>query len=424
VRVLLLGGGGRESALAAALRRSRSVTELVAVPGNPGIAEFATVLDGDPANPEKVIALAGELRPDLVVVGPEAPLVAGVADGLREIGVPVFGPNAAAAQIEGSKAYAKKLMASEGIATARGHSFTSLPAAVAFMDELGPPFVVKADGLAAGKGVVVTEERNEAVRAIEDRIVAGAFGAAGRRVVIEEYLDGPELSLIAFSDGLSVVPCEPAQDYKRVNDDDEGANTGGMGSYSPVPACSSDVAAGIIEDIIQPMVAATARGGAPFVGALYAGLALTDEGPKVIEFNVRFGDPETQALIPRLESDFGDACLASATGQLKGVSLKWSPDVCVAVVLASGGYPGSFPTGIPITGVEVAAEMSGVEIFHAGTTIEKDFLLTAGGRVLAISATGATFREARARAYKAAGVVNFDLKHFRSDIALRAEEVE
>jgi phosphoribosylamine--glycine ligase len=424
VRVLLLGGGGRESALATALNRSRSVTELVAVPGNPGIAEFATVLDGDPANPEKVIALAGELRPELVVVGPEAPLVAGVADGLRDLGVPVFGPNAAAARIEGSKAYAKKLMEGEGIATARGRSFTSLPPAVEFMDELGPPFVVKADGLAAGKGVVVTEDRNEAVRAIEDRIVAGTFGSAGRRVVIEEFLDGPELSLIAFSDGLSVVPCEPAQDYKRVNDDDEGANTGGMGSYSPVPACSSDAAAQIIEDIIQPMVAATARSGAPFVGALYAGLALTDKGPKVIEFNVRFGDPETQALIPRLESDLGDACLASATRQLNGVSLKWSPDACVSVVLASGGYPGSFLTGIPITGVEVAAEMRGVEIFHAGTSVEKGILLTAGGRVLAISATGATFKEARARAYKAAGVVKFDLKHFRSDIALRAEAVE
>jgi phosphoribosylamine--glycine ligase len=230
--------------------------------------------------------------------------------------------------------------------------------------------------------------------------------------------------LIAFSDGLSVVPCEPAQDYKRVDDDDEGANTGGMGSYSPVPACSSDVAAGIIENIIQPVVVATARGGAPFVGALYAGLALTDKGPKVIEFNVRFGDPETQALIPRLESDFGDACLATATGQLKGVSLQWSPDVCAAVVLASGGYPGSFPTGMPITGVEVAAEMSGVEIFHAGTIIEKDILLTAGGRVLAISATAPTFKEARARAYAAADVVKFDYKHFRSDIALRAEAVE
>lgn len=421
MRVLLLGSGGRESALAWALDRSSSVSELVAAPGNPGIAKIATIVDSDPTDPGKVAALAGELRPDLVVVGPEAPLVAGVGDALRDIGIPVFGPNAAAARIEGSKAYAKKLMARAGIPTARGKAFTSAPEAVSFMDRLGPPFVVKADGLAAGKGVVVTEDRAEAIFAIEDRIVRDQFGAAGKSIVIEEFLDGPEVSLIAFSDGSTVVPCEPAQDYKRARDGDQGPNTGGMGSYSPVPACPDDVVAEITASIMEPMVAATYRAGAPFIGALYAGLALTSGGPKVIEFNVRFGDPETQALIPRLRSDFADACLASATGQLAGVVLKWAPEVCVSVVLASGGYPGSYSTGSAVTGCDQAAAMEGVEIFHAGTSLEKGLLLTAAGRVLAISAIGGTFKEARKRAYAAAEMVKFDEKHFRTDIALRVE---
>jgi phosphoribosylamine---glycine ligase len=423
MRALLLGSGGRESALAWALDRSASVSELVVAPGNPGIAPFATLVDIDPADPGKVVALAGELHPDLVVVGPEAPLVAGVADGLREMGVPVFGPDSGAARIEGSKAYAKELMEKADIATGRGRSFSSAPEAVAYMDELGPPFVVKADGLAAGKGVVVTEDRNEAIYAVEERIVRGTFGSAGRRLVIEEFLDGPEVSLIAFSDGSTVVSCEPAQDYKRVKDGDEGPNTGGMGSYSPVPACPDDVGAQITAEVIQPMVAATARAGAPFVGALYAGLALTSRGPKVIEFNVRFGDPETQALIPRLRSDFGEVCLASAVGELEGVSLEWSPDVCVSVVLASGGYPGEFSTGLPITGLERAAAREGVQIFHAGTAIERGIPMTAGGRVLAVSAVGSTFTAARARAYDAAADVDFDGKHLRTDIAQIAESV-
>jgi phosphoribosylamine---glycine ligase len=421
MRVLLLGSGGRESALAWALDQSASVSELVVAPGNAGIAVFATVVDTDPVDPGKVVPLAGELRPDLVVIGPEAPLVAGVGDALRETGVSVFGPDAAAARIEGSKTYAKKIMEDAGIATARGRSFPSAPEAIGYMDELGPPFVVKADGLAAGKGVVVTEDRMEAIRAIEDRMVHGSFGHAGRRVVIEEFLDGPEVSLIAFTDGSRVIPCEPAQDYKRVNDDDDGPNTGGMGSYSPVPVCPPDAAAQVIAEIVEPMVAATARAGAPFVGALYAGLALTSRGPKVIEFNVRFGDPETQALMPRIRTDFGDVCLACASGQLGGVTIEWSPEACVTVVLASAGYPGEFSTGLPIMGLEEAAAMPGVRIFHAGTTIEKGIPLTSGGRVLAVSALGSTFREARARAYDAVACVDFDGKHFRSDIGLRAE---
>jgi phosphoribosylamine---glycine ligase len=424
MRVLLLGSGGRESALAWSLDRSPSVSELVVAPGNPGMTSFATRLDVDPASPEKVVALCGELRPDLVVVGPEGPLVAGVGDALRDSGVRVFGPNAAAARIEGSKTHAKDLMARAGIPTARATSFTTVPDAVAFMDELGPPFVVKADGLAAGKGVVVTEDRSEAITALEDRLVRHNFGVAGHRVVIEEYLDGQELSLIAFSDGKTVLACEPAQDYKRVGDGDTGPNTGGMGSYSPVPACSPQLAEQIISEVIEPMVAAAASSGDPFVGALYAGLALTSRGPKVIEFNVRFGDPETQALMPRLRSDFGEVCFAAASGELAGMRLDWTPEVCVSVVLAADGYPGDYSTGVPILGIDDASSLKGVNIFHAGTAIEKGILLTSGGRVLALSALGASFKEARSRAYDAARSIDFYGKHFRSDIALRAESSE
>jgi phosphoribosylamine---glycine ligase len=420
MRVLLLGGGGRESALAWALSRSRSVSDLVVAPGNAGIGRFATVVDTDPSDPEKVAALAGELNADLVVVGPEAPLVAGVADVLRDRDVRVFGPDAGAARIEGSKAYAKELMAEAGISTAGAQAFTSAPQAVEFMDALGPPYVVKADGLAAGKGVVVTEDRDEAVLAIEDRIVLEKFGAAGKCVVIEEFLDGPEVSLIAFSDGADVLPCEPAQDYKRALEADRGPNTGGMGSYSPVPACPESLAAQITAEVLKPLVAATAERGEPFVGALYAGLALTSEGPKVVEFNVRFGDPETQALMPRLKSDLGEVCLASATGDLAGARLEWSSEVCVSVVLAAHGYPGAYSSGSPITGLEEAESMAGVSVFHAGTTLEKGLLQTAGGRVLAISALGRDFNHARERAYAAAEVVRFDDKHFRTDIGLRA----
>jgi phosphoribosylamine---glycine ligase len=424
VRALILGSGGRESALAWALNRSSSISELVAAPGNAGIAEFATTLHVAVDDPVAVLALAGELRPGLVVIGPEAPLVAGVGDALRAEGFSVFGPNAGAARIEGSKSYAKELMERAGIPTARGLTFNSVPDAVGFMDELGPPYVIKADGLAAGKGVVVTEDRDRAILAIEERIDAGVFGDAGRTIVVEEFLDGQELSLIAVSDGRSVVACEPAQDYKRVNDNDEGPNTGGMGSYSPVPVCPTALAEQIVAEIIEPMVAATAAADEPFSGALYAGLALTTNGPKVVEFNGRFGDPETQALIPRLRSDFADLCLACASGDLSGTKLEWSADACVSVVLASGGYPGDHQTGLEIHGLDAAAERPDVHVFHAGTVSDDGRIVTAGGRVLAVSALGPTFADARARAYDAARVIEFDGVHARSDIALRAEIAE
>ena len=424
MRVLLLGSGGRESTMAAALQRSPAVTELIAAPGNPGIARVAEVSSIDAADPAEVCSLAQRCRPDLVVVGPEAPLVAGVSDALRAENHPVFGPDREAARIEGSKSFAKELMVRSGIPTAGGQTFTEVSLAVAHMDALGPPYVVKADGLAAGKGVLVTEDRAEAARGIEERLVGGRFGDAGRTVVIEEFLDGEELSVIAFSDGRSVVPCPPAQDYKRALDSDEGANTGGMGSYSPVPSCSDEVAATITAEVLEPMVGALAVRGTPFVGAIYAGLALTERGPRVIEFNARFGDPETQALLPRLESDFAALCLASATGQLEGTKFHWRSDVCVAVVVASGGYPGPCETGFVIEGIEKAESVPSVEVFHSGTRLSDGELRTDGGRVLAVSALGEDFATARASAYEAVSCIHFEGARWRTDIALRAERRE
>ena len=424
MRTLLLGSGGRESALAWGLARSSRVSELIAAPGNPGIASLAETTSVAIESPADVTALAKRIDADLVVVGPEAPLVAGVGDALRADGRAVFGPDAAAAEIEGSKAHSKDLMERAGIRTGASRLFASVNEALAYMDELGPPYVIKADGLAAGKGVVVTSDRDEAREALEDRLLLGKFGDAGSRVLIEEFLDGEEASLIAFTDGKTVVACEPAQDYKRVFDRDEGPNTGGMGSYSPVPACPPELAQQIVEEVIEPMVRATAEAGAPFSGALYAGLALTSRGPSVIEFNARFGDPETQALIPRLRSDLGDVLLASATGELAGVELDWSPDACVSLVLASGGYPDTHDTGFPITGIEDAENLDGVAVFHAGTAAKDGDIVTAGGRVLAVSALGPTFGAARSLAYSAASKIDFQGKHVRTDIGARAERFE
>ncbi|MGI8775058.1 MAG: phosphoribosylamine--glycine ligase [Actinomycetota bacterium] len=423
MKVLLLGAGGREHALAWSLTRDPSV-ELLGIPGNPGIGTMGDLLPGDPSDIPTVLEAARRFEPHLVLVGPEAPLVAGIGDALRQAGYPVFGPDNAAARIEGSKRHAKALMAAAGIPTARAASFSQVDDAVRFMDELGAPYVIKADGLAAGKGVVVTSDRAEAIEALRDRLERGSFGAAGDSVLVEEFLEGEETSLIAFTDGTDVAPCEPAQDYKRALDADAGPNTGGMGSYSPVPACSPDLAARIVDEVIVPMVRTTASRGAPFVGALYAGLALTPSGPRVIEFNARFGDPETQALLPRLTSNLADVCLAAATGSLAGVELAWSADRCVSVVLASGGYPGPHDQGLVIDGVEDADARPGVQVFHAGTAIKDGSLVTSGGRVLAVSALGSDFAAARRAAYDAAEMITFEGKHARSDIGERAIEAE
>ena len=408
--------------MAASLARSVEVEALVAAPGNPGIAALGDTVALDPEDPPAVVEAARRISPDLVVVGPEAPLSAGVGDALRAQGIAVFGPDRDTALIEASKAFAKEVMAEAGVDVPRWGAFSSPAEAVAFLDELGPPYVVKADGLAAGKGVVVTEDRSEAVEAVEKSLVERTFGSAGDRVVIEEFLRGPEVSLIVFTDGATVVPCEPAQDYKRVFDGDAGPNTGGMGSYSPVPACPSELADRIVDELIAPVITTLAERRRSFVGALYAGLVLTERGPRVLEFNARFGDPETQALLPRLESDFADLCLACARGELEGMQARWSDAASVTVVLASKGYPGSYAKGLEITGLDRAAEVEGVQVFHAGTALEGDRLVTAGGRVLAVNALGDTFAEARARAYRAADLIDFEGKHLRTDIALRAEE--
>jgi phosphoribosylamine--glycine ligase len=426
MKILLIGSGGRESALSAAFERSSSVAELVVAPGNPGIAEIASVEPVDIESGAEVTGLARRLGADLVVVGPEAPLVSGVGDVLREAGINVFGPEAVDAQLEGSKAFAKEVMQRAGVPVPRWGRFSDHEKAVACLDELGGPYVVKADGLAAGKGVVVTEDRDEAVSAIDACVLEGRFGSSGRTVVVEEHLAGEEVSLIAFTDGRTVVPCEPAQDYKRVFEDDEGPNTGGMGSYSPVPACPPEVASLIVDEFITPVVrtltgSSSSRG---YSGVLYAGMMLTADGPRVLEFNVRFGDPETQALLPRLGSDLGEVCMASARGELDGAGLSWKPETCVAVVLASGGYPGKHETGFEITGVDRARSLPGVDVYHAGTATDGDKLVTAGGRVLAVSALGSGFADARAKAYEAAEAIQFDGKHVRTDIGLRAEQSE
>jgi phosphoribosylamine--glycine ligase len=424
LKVLLLGSGGRESALAWALVRAASAPEVVVAPGNAGIAAFAATEAVSDLEAAPVVDLAGRVRPDLVVIGPDAPVVGGVGDALRAQGCLVFGPDAKAAQIEGSKTYARQLMDEAGIPATRWASFTVPEDAVAFADELGPPYVVKADGLAAGKGVVVTEDRTEAVEAIDRALVENIFGEAGHRVVIEEFLDGEEVSLFAISDGRHLVACEPAQDFKRVFDENKGPNTGGMGSYSPVPACPAEDAKEIVDEILAPVIAATAAREAPFIGALYAGLALTSKGPRVIEFNARFGDPETQALMPRLRSDLAETCLACASGDLSGTKLEWAPEACVTVVLSSGGYPGPHKIGLPIDGLEAAASLPGVQIFHAGVALEDGAIVTAGGRVLSVSALGASLNAAREAAYAAVSEIHFENMHFRTDIAARAASME
>jgi len=402
VRVLVIGGGGREHALCLALSRDHGVTELFCAPGNPGIAQVAETLPlTDP------VEVATKVSADLVVVGPEAPLVAGVGDQLREAGFAVFGPNADAAQLEGSKAFAKQVMNDAGVPTA-GHWIASTPRDVAkILDDLAPPYVIKHDELAAGKGVVVTD----------DRAVAEAH-AVGHRVVIEEYLDGPEVSLFVLTDGESVVPLIPAQDFKRVADNDEGPNTGGMGAYAPLPWAPPDLVTDVVERVVRPTIHEMARRGTPFSGLLYCGLALTSHGIRVVEFNVRFGDPETQSVLALLETPLGGLLHAVATGTLADhPPLQWREGSSVTVVVASSGYPDSPRTGDEVTGLE---DVVGVDVLHAGTSYDGDRLVTSGGRVLAVTAVGADLEAARESAYAAVKQIHIDGSHYRTDIAAKA----
>ena len=413
-RVLVVGGGGREHALARTLLRSRQAPEVLAAPGNVGIArDGVECLPGD-----DLVAAARERDVDLVVVGPEAPLVAGLVDELAEAGVAAFGPSREAARIEGSKAYAKQLMKSCGVPTASHVLFRDREEAAAHMACASYPAVLKADVLAAGKGVIIAADEREARAALDVFFAERRFGDT--EVVLEEYLEGEELSLLALCDGERAVPLAPAQDYKRIFDGDEGPNTGGMGSYSPVPGVDAERAEEIAAIAHQPIVDELNRRGTPFHGVLYAGLMLTAAGPKVLEYNCRFGDPETQAVLPRLRSDLLELLEAAATpGGLAGVEPEWSPDWAVTVVLASRGYPESASKGDRISGLEDA---EGAEVFHAGTAAENGHVVTAGGRVLGVTALGASPGEARDRAYEAAERIEFDGRQMRTDIAARAVE--
>lgn len=422
MNILVLGGGGREHAISWALAKSPRCTELYVAPGNGGTANIArNVKDLNAEDAQAVLAFAQAHNIELVVIGPEAPLVAGVADVLREAGIPVFGPDAQGAQLEGSKTYSKRFMDANGIPTARYQSFTDAASARAYCEELGAPLVVKADGLAAGKGVVVAETLDMALDAVE-ACFDGSFGDAGQTVVVEEMLTGPECSLLAFVSNGKAFCMAPAQDHKRAYDGDLGPNTGGMGVYSPVPIVTEEEMATMIS-IMEQSAAATAKDlfENDYRGCLYGGFMLTPEGPKVLEFNARFGDPETQVVLPRLEGDLVNIMLAVAEGRPEDIVLSWSDKWAVSVVLASEGYPGSYEKGKVILGLEEAQDLDGVIVFHAGTALNPDGeLITAGGRVLNVVALGDTFEEARNRAYEACELIKFEGVQYRSDIGRRA----
>jgi phosphoribosylamine--glycine ligase len=411
VKILVIGPGGREHALARALSLDPAVTEVHVAPGNPGSATVATLHPVDALDGAAVAALAGSLGVDLVVVGPEAPLVAGVADPVRERGIAVFGPSMAAARLEGSKAFAKDVMAAAGVPTAAAHVCETEEEAAAALDAPGAPYVVKDDGLAAGKGVVVTDHRQAALD----------HATACGRVVIEEFLDGPEVSLFGITDGTTVYPMQPAQDFKRIFDGDAGANTGGMGAYTPLPWAPEGLVDEVLATVLQPTVDEMARRGTPFSGLLYAGLALTSRGVRVVEFNARFGDPETQPLLALLDQDvspLSTLLMAAATGTLADVPPPtWRPGAAVGVVMASKGYPETSSSGDAITGVDQAEALDDVHVIHAGTAQRDGDLVTAGGRVLAVVGTGADVAAARAAAYEGVALISFAGAQHRSDIA-------
>ena len=408
MKVLLIGSGGREHALAKALRLDPELEELHAAPGNPGIAEYATLHEVDVESTELLVKLAEDLKVDLVVVGPEKPLVNGLADSLRKVGIATFGPSAMAANLEGSKDFAKQVMHDAGVPTARSFTCTTKAEIESALDTFGAPYVVKHDGLAAGKGVVVTN----------DRQLALDHAYLSPRVVIEEFLDGPEVSLFGISDGTTILAMQPAQDFKRVGDGDAGPNTGGMGAYSPLPWAPSDIVEQTLLQVLKPTIAEMKARDTPFVGLLYAGLALTSRGLRVIEFNARFGDPETQVLLPRLLTPLASLLYRAATGNLTGdAPLEWSDDAAVTVVLAAEDYPATPRVGDPITGIST---IENADVYQAGTKLQDGVLHSAGGRVLSVTGVGATLTEARLKAYEAIAKISLRGAHYRRDIALAA----
>lgn len=420
MKVLLVGGGGREHALAWRLSQSPKLTELHAAPGNPGIAAFATCHPVAATDLDGQVALARTLAIDFVVIGPDDPLALGLTDRLNEAGIRAFGPSRAAAQLEWSKAFAKEIMAEAGVPTARYASFTDHEAALAYVRAQGAPLVLKADGLALGKGVIMAPTLAEAEVGLRELMLGSAFGEAGRTVVIEEWLEGPEVSVLALCDGRRALLLPAAQDHKRAGEGDTGPNTGGMGTYCPVPFFGPETARAVEETVFAPVLAAMARRGTPFVGCLFAGLLLTAAGPKVLEFNARFGDPETQAVFPLLEGDLLAALLACAEGHLRGDELTVRPGSAACVVLASGGYPGSYERGLPIAGLDEQGQLPGNLVFHAGTARKTGQFVTAGGRVLGVVGQGRDLPAALAQAYEGAEHVQFPGKLLRRDIGWQA----
>lgn len=419
VRILLLGSGAREHAILTALLAEDAGHEVTVAPGNAGIAADTETIGLDPENPKLIAGFAADNGIELVIIGPESPLVAGVADAVRKRGIPVFGPGKAAAQLESSKSFAKRIMDAAGIPTGRAVRAATLHEAAAALDELGAPHVVKADGLAAGKGVLVTDDRDSALAHAEHYLQLGP-------VLIEEFLDGQEVSLFLLADGTTVLPLSPAQDYKRAGDGDAGPNTGGMGAYSPLPWLPAGFVDEVVNSVALPVIRQLAAEGTPFSGLLYCGLIITAKGLRVIEFNARFGDPETQVVLPRLVTPLSGLLFAAATGALGGLPHpEFSDDACVAVVLAGEGYPDAPQTGRPITGLEAAAAVPGVRVLHAATARDdagaggRARIIATGGRVLNVVATAADFAEACARAYRALDAIHLEGSHYRTDIAAR-----
>ena len=417
MKILVVGGGGREHAIIMKLAESPKVDKLYCTPGNGGISKYAECFDVAATDVEGVVALAEKLHPDMVVVAPDDPLVLGMVDALQAKGFKTFGPKANAAIIEGSKVFSKELMKKYNIPTAGYEVFTDSESAIKYIKEQNSyPTVIKADGLALGKGVILAQNEDEAVAAVHEMIDELKFGKSSARIVVEEFLTGPEVSVLSFTDGKTVVPMISSMDHKRALDGDEGLNTGGMGTVAPNPYYTDDVAKQCMETIFKPTIEAMNAEGRTFEGCLYFGLMLTPKGPKVIEYNARFGDPETQVVLPRLKTDFVDVINAVIDEKLNELEIEWIPEACACVVMASGGYPQSYPKGLEITGLDENGQAEGVTVYHAGTKLENGKLLTNGGRVLGVTATAKTLDEALEKAYAAVEKIHFDGVHYRHDI--------